>query len=449
MRHVTSTLTATDNGARVIVTVQYHFLVAVWRAVVNGSVLNVPGLYRNTVSGRYYGVKKIRGNRKERSLRTPDRKIAERRHREWITNLQRVDRERERMTLRELLERFVAVNQGRSVKTQGTNHSIIRKMMKTWPGGIDIEVRQIRPSHLDEWLALHEQRLKNTSYNRYAGFLKQLFEIAVKDRIIAESPFEQVTTRWKKPQEPIRCMPTIEQFQAIVDEIRAQRYTKFAAPTADFVEFLGLAGVGQAEAASLTWGDVDWQNERISFRRHKTDARFYVPIYSHLRPFLERLKNTAVSLARNAPVFHIHDATKALKAACERLGYPNFSQRNIRQCLILRLWKAGVDKKLIAKWQGHQDGGQLIMDTYTEVFGGDDAEYEQQQLAKLGGQPKNVDGETSHTSQNRQRKKINASMRNGDESQDAPISKAASEGFDPFRPAHVAEIVEKAIGRGL
>jgi integrase len=179
-------------------------------------------------------------------------------------------------------------------------------------------------------------------------------------------------------------VPTIEQFQAIVDEIRAQRYTRFAAPTADFVEFLGLASVGQAEAASLTGGDVDWQNERISFRRHKTDARFYVPIYSHLRPSLERLKRTAVSLARNAPVFHIHDAKKALKAACERLGYANFSQRNIRQCLILRLWKAGVDKKLIAKWQGHQDGGQLIMDTYTEVCGADDAEYEQQQLAKLG-----------------------------------------------------------------
>ncbi len=42
-----------------------------------------------------------------------------------------------------------------------------------------------------------------------------------------------------------------------------------------------------------------------------------------------------------------------------------------------------MDKKLIAKWQGHQDGGQLIMDTYTEVFGEDDVEYERQQLAKL------------------------------------------------------------------
>ena len=51
----------------------------------------------------------------------------------------------------------------------------------------------------------------------------------------------------------------------------------------------------------------------------------------------------------------------------------------------MRLWKAGIDKKLIAKWQGHQDGGQLILDTYTEVFGDDDFEYEQQQLAKLNG----------------------------------------------------------------
>ena len=119
---------------------------------------------RNSLSCRYYGVKKIRGRRRECSLPTTDRKIAERRHREWITNLQRVDSECERITLRGMLERFVAVNQGRSVKTQGTNHCIIQKMMKTWPDGIDIEVRQIRPSHLDEWLALHEARLKNTSY---------------------------------------------------------------------------------------------------------------------------------------------------------------------------------------------------------------------------------------------------------------------------------------------
>jgi hypothetical protein len=53
---------------------------------------------------------------------------------------------------------------------------------------LDIEVRQIRSSHLDEWLASQEKRLKNTTYNRYAGLLKQLFHIAVRDRVISESP---------------------------------------------------------------------------------------------------------------------------------------------------------------------------------------------------------------------------------------------------------------------
>jgi hypothetical protein len=49
----------------------------------------------------------------------------------------------------------------------------------------------------------------------------------------------------------------------------------------------------------------------------------------------------------------------------------------------MRLWRSGLDKKLIAKWQGHQDGGALILSTYTEVFGSDDSEYESLQLAKL------------------------------------------------------------------
>lgn len=106
-------------------------------------VPNIPGLYRNAISGRYYGMKKVHGRRKERSLRTTDRKIAERRHREWITNLQRVDRESERTTLRELLERFVAVNQGRSIKTRKTNRSIIRKIVNAWPGGINAIPAQI------------------------------------------------------------------------------------------------------------------------------------------------------------------------------------------------------------------------------------------------------------------------------------------------------------------
>lgn len=347
----------------------------------------VVGLYRQAVSGRYYGVKKIKGKRRERSLETTDRKIAERRLKEWIASLEKVDTEVEKTTLGQLRASFIAVNKGKSESSQCINEGVLREFDRWWPHGTDFQVRNIRPSHLEEWLAIQERRLKNTTYNRYAGVLKQMFELAVKDRIIAESPFDRVATRWKKPQRRKPHIPTVEQFEAIVADIRSQKYSRHAQDTADFVEFLGLAGLGQAEVGSLTWGDVDFDQGRMSVRRHKTDVRFIVPIYPHLRPLMERLHAKAGTKATpSALVFKIKDAKRALNGACERLNLPHFSQRNLRQCLIMRLWKLGVDKKLIAKWQGHQDGGQLIMDTYTEVFGSDDAEYERLQLAKLAPQ---------------------------------------------------------------
>ena len=259
--------------------------------------------------------------------------------------------------------KFSSANAGKAKKTQATNDSILKIFRETWKPGLDMHVCDVKPSHLAEWLGQHEGRLKNTSYNRYAGFLKQVFEIAVADRMIARSPFDDAKTKWKKPQKPIRKVPTIEQFQAIVSDVRSQKFSADAKDSADLIEFLGLAGVGQAEAGSLTLGDIDWEKKRIQFRRHKTQQVFYVPIYNHLKPLLERL---CKQLPEGAPtaqtMFKIKDAKKALAASCNRLGFYNFTQRNTRQALIRRLWQSQVDPKLISKWQGHQDGGKLILD---------------------------------------------------------------------------------------
>jgi hypothetical protein len=65
------------------------------------------------------------------------------------------------------------------------------------------------------------------------------------------------------------------------------------------------------------------------------------------------------------------------------LKLPPFTQRSIRAYRIRRLWQAGIDIKLIAQWQGHRDGGKLILNTYTEVFGSNDKQYIESQLAKL------------------------------------------------------------------
>ena len=286
-------------------------------------------------------------------------------------------------TLDGLIKKFNAANAGKSKKTIQTNDSIIKKLRSTWRHGLTVRIVDIRASQLSEWLAQHEQRIKNSTYNRYAGVLKQMFEIALADQIIAQSPFESVRTKWKKPQKPIRHVPTQSEFTDIINHVRNQKFNASAKDSADFLEFLGLAGLGQAEASSLTWGAIDWKSKRIAIRRHKTQNTFYVPLYPHLEPLLERLSTEARERSPEIRVFKIKDGKKALDAACTKLGLSDFSQRNIRQVLIRRLWQAGVDLKLIAKWQGHQDGGKLILDTYTEVFGSNDESYEQKELKKI------------------------------------------------------------------
>jgi integrase len=345
---------------------------------------NVACLYRHGVNQTYYGIKKTRGKRKEHSLETAERKLAERRLKEWIDGLDRIDAEAEKTTLAQLLDKFQMARRGMSKSTIDTERGMINKLETTWKYGINIQVSQIKPSMLDEWLAQHERQLKNSSYNRYTLFLKQLLEIATSDKMIFESPVDRLKKGWKRPQKPIRNVPTQDQFHAIVASIRSQRLNLDAEESSDFIEFLGLAGLGQAEASSITIEDIDWEQNRMRTRRRKTDQLFYVPIYPHLKVLPEKLcKKASASNPRSQKIFSIKDARKALTNACERLGLQHYSQRNMRQVLIRRLWQSGVDYKLISKWQGHQDGGKLILDTYTEVFGGKDADYEKAQLAKI------------------------------------------------------------------
>jgi site-specific recombinase XerD len=350
---------------------------------------NVSCLYRHSVNGTYYGIKKLGDKRKEHSLDTKDRKIAERKLAAWIKGLGKLDTTAEKTTLNQLIDKYVASRQGNEQATKDTDASIIKRFKADWKHGLDIKVSQIRTSHLEEWLAIQEGRLKNASYNRYSGFLKSLFDIAINDKMIidTESPYAKVKVRWKSPRKDRarRVVPTQEQLTAIVNDVRNQKMNADAKDSADFLEFMGSAGMGQAETSSLTFNHIEWSRGFMKMRRVKTGELFDVPIYEWLKPLLERLvKEYPIQPPPpEAKVFKLQGARKALKAACKRLGYHSFSERNIRAALIRRLWQAKVDVKLISAWQGHQDGGKLIIDTYTEVFATDSDEYIKSELAKV------------------------------------------------------------------
>jgi integrase len=319
-------------------------------------------LYRYSSNGVYYGRIRVDGKEIKRSLETTDRQIANRELRRFKEKQRQIDRSKGKVTLAELCDRYLATVQHQKPKTIERKTLIISRIKSDWPTGSLTQVAKIKPTDIKLWLALY--KFGPVSRNHHLDLLKQILQSAVDDAIIVASPASGI--KRVKLSKPIRKTPTFDEFKAIVASIREQQYSDTAEESADFVEFLGLAGLGNAEAAALTWGDIDWQRNTITTFRHKTKAGFSVPIFPQVRPLLER--RFAMSTPDPAAkVFTVRKAAKAIASACKRLGLPAYSHRAFRRMFVTRAIELGVDVKAVAEWQGHRDGGKLILDTYSHV----------------------------------------------------------------------------------
>jgi len=250
----------------------------------------------------------------------------------------------------------------RSESTKKARRGIIARLKKTFYGADALPLGEIKPSQLEAWLAKQAGKLSASHYNTFVTTLRDIFTLAMRDRYIADSPC--VDLKYRKREQPIRLTPSFEEFQAIVADIRAQPFNADAKDSAKFVEFIGLAGVGQAEAAALTAKYVKVRAGQIEFFRRKTRQAFTIPIYPQVRPLLEKL---CIGLKPDDKVFPISSAKKAIAGACSRLNLPHYTHRSFRRMFITRAIEKGIDVKVIAEWQGHRDGGKLILDTYSHV----------------------------------------------------------------------------------
>src|SRR6516162_5528295 len=244
-----------------------------------------PCLYRYLPNVVYYGRFKVDGKEIRCSLETTDRKLAERALAKKKEQQSQIDRSKSKMTLAQLCDVFLKTVQHQKPKTIERKTLIVERIKSDWPTGSQNQVSKIKPTDIALWLGRY--KFGPVSRNLHLACIKDILTMGVGDRIIPHSPAANL--KKVKLDKPIRRSPTFEQFQAIVESIRSQRFNGHDADeSADFVEFIGLAGLGQAEASALTWDDIDWKREQIMTFRHKTKSGFAIPLYPQLLPLLER-----------------------------------------------------------------------------------------------------------------------------------------------------------------
>ncbi len=134
------------------------------------------------------------------------------------------------------------------------------------------------------WLATHEGLADNT-VRRRSGIAKQFFRSAVRKKLIAENPFDDLVCTVRK-NERRHYFITRAEAQKVID----------ACPDAEWRLIFALSRFGglrcPSEHLALRWSDVDWTRGRITVHSPKTEHHQggesrEIPLFRELRPYLE------------------------------------------------------------------------------------------------------------------------------------------------------------------
>jgi integrase len=150
----------------------------------------------------------------------------------------------------------------------------------------------------------------------------------------------------------------------IARSIRGQE-SRYSRETAAMVEAAAFSGLRPAELAAVEGKDIQggWLAVRGGKEGTKNRRERLVPI----NPALEEIIEREGWRERAGRLFTIKRASRPMRAACLRLGVPHVTQYDLRHFFATSCIERGIDVATVAEWMGHQDGGVLLLKTYTHV----------------------------------------------------------------------------------
>jgi integrase len=325
-------------------------------------------LYRLETSGGYYALVKRGGKQFRRSLKTKDRKLAERRLNELRSQVGNLKiTEESRLSFEEVAQRWMKAT-AHTVKssTQRRRESAVKNLAPFFAG---VTIRNIGPEHCERWVIERASKIAPQTMANELNVLRPIFAYAVKLGLMLNNPAKDIQRR-KAVNKPM-VIPTREQFRRLVETIRqsdgrldSQHKAKAGA---DLVELLAYSGCRISEAAALTWADVNFEANTLTIKGGdegtKNSEQRVIPMTYALRALLTRFRSAKTVQAHDR-ISPTSRAKTCIQTACRRLSYPTFSHHDFRHLFATTCIESGVDIPTVSRWLGHRDGGALAMRVY-------------------------------------------------------------------------------------
>jgi integrase len=321
-------------------------------------------LYRLESSSGYYALVKKGGKQFRRSLRTKDRKLADRR-------------------LKELKEKIgiLSVGDDSQADFKTVANQWLKSVQHTLAPGT-IEQRQIRIKNIapffkgttlrnisavqcEQWAIRRGAKLASQTFVHELETLRAIFEYARKHGLILTNPAAAI----KRPKVTFSqaVIPTRDQFVELVTQLRQSGDRAGERKTSDaahLVEFLAYSGARIGEARAARWVDVNFQNNMIRIHGTKSErSDRLIPMTVALREFLLKLRSDW-NPAPADRITKINSAKKSLATACRKAGFAKFTHHDFRHFFATTCIESGVDIPTVSRWLGHSDGGALAMRVY-------------------------------------------------------------------------------------
>ena len=231
---------------------------------------------------------------------------------------------------------------------------------------MDADMGKVTERQCQEWARRYAASRSATRFNGTLTTLRHIFDIAVKEGARHDNPV--MTLKRQRVRAKKLTLPTSAQFKRLL-EVMEKAGGRDSRNCANFVRFLAYTGCRKAEAAKVTWADVDFAKGEITVRGDAvTGTKNWeirrVPMNDNCRELLERLRAADPDASGTKCVMEIERCQRSIDRATKIVGMTRVTHHDFRHLFATRCIESGVDIPTVSRWLGHKDGGALAMKTY-------------------------------------------------------------------------------------